>query len=96
MFSKNRQFTLAKMYAVDEAKRAMISLYKKIRILGLPIDCQLKLFDSAIVPILTYGCEVWGFVVNIYSVVQHMYDGITFNTTLQCYELPRLREKQLL
>jgi len=27
----------------------------------LPIDFQLKLFDSTIVHILTYGCEVWGF-----------------------------------
>jgi len=23
--------------------------------------CQLKLFDSTSVPILTYGCAVWGF-----------------------------------
>jgi len=22
---------------------------------------QLKLFDSTILPILTYGCEIWGF-----------------------------------
>jgi len=36
-------------------------LYKKIRNLCLPIDCQLKLFDSTILPIITYGCEVWGF-----------------------------------
>ncbi len=32
-------------------------LYTKIYNLDLPIDLQLKLFD----PILTYGCEVWGF-----------------------------------
>ena len=37
------------------------SLYKIIRNLDLPIDCQLKLFDSTSVPILTYGCEVCGF-----------------------------------
>ena len=40
---------------------AMFSRYKKIRNLDLSIDCQLKLLDSAIVPILTYGCKVWGF-----------------------------------
>ena len=44
-----------------QAKKAMFNLYKKIRNLYLPIDCQLKLFDSTIVPILTYGCEVWGY-----------------------------------
>jgi hypothetical protein len=39
----------------------MFSLYKKIRNLDLPIDFQLKLIDNTIVPILTYGCEVWGY-----------------------------------
>ena len=34
---------------------------KTIRNLESPIDCQLKLFDGMILPILTYGCEVWGF-----------------------------------
>ena len=61
MFSKNRQFTLAKRLSVDQAKKAMFSVYKKIRNLDLPIDWQLKLFDSIIVPILKYGCEVCGF-----------------------------------
>ena len=38
MFSKNRQFTLAKRLSVDQAKKAMFSVYKKIRNLDLPID----------------------------------------------------------
>ena len=29
--------------------------------LDLPIDLQIKLFDNTIVPILTYGCEVFGY-----------------------------------
>jgi hypothetical protein len=33
---------------------------KKIRNLAIPIDLQLKLFDSLITPILVYSCEVWG------------------------------------
>lgn len=60
-FSKNRLFTTAKNNNVQQARKALFSLYRKIRNLELPIDCQLKLFDSTIVPILTYGCEVWGF-----------------------------------
>ena len=39
----------------------MFCLYKKIRNLCLPIDCQLKLFDNTSLPILTYECEVWAF-----------------------------------
>ena len=26
-----------------------------------PVDLQLKLFDSIVLPILTFSCEVWGF-----------------------------------
>ena len=44
----------------------MYLLRRRIVNLHLPIDCQLKLFDQIIVPILLYGCEVYGFE-NIYS-----------------------------
>lgn len=39
----------------------MYYLYARINNLNLPIDLKLKLFDQTIVPILTYGCEVFGF-----------------------------------
>ena len=29
--------------------------------LDLPLDLQLKLFDNIVLPILTYGSEVWGY-----------------------------------
>ena len=29
--------------------------------LDLPIDLQIKFFDNTIVPILTYGCKVFGY-----------------------------------
>ena len=35
--------------------------------LHLSIDCRPKLFDQTVVPILLYGCEVYGFE-NIYSI----------------------------
>jgi hypothetical protein len=34
---------------------------RKLRNISVPVDLQLKLFDTLILPILTYGCEVWGY-----------------------------------
>ena len=39
----------------------MFSLLRRSRQLDLPLDIQLELFDTLIIPILTYGCKVWGF-----------------------------------
>ena len=46
---------------IDQAKKAMHVLYKRIRNLNLPIDLQIQLFDHTIVPIMLYGCEIWGY-----------------------------------
>jgi len=60
IFSKNRLFASAKKHLCEQAKKALFSLKRKIRNLDLSIDCQIKLFEATIIPILTYGCEVWG------------------------------------
>ena len=39
----------------------MFALLRRSRQLDLPIDLQLELFDFLIMPILLYGCEIWGF-----------------------------------
>ena len=46
---------------VQIAKKAVFALRKNILLLNLSIDCQLKLFDQTILPILTFACEIWGF-----------------------------------
>ena len=38
----------------------MFSLLRKARCLFLPLDVVLKLFNHIVVPIITYGCEIWG------------------------------------
>lgn len=39
----------------------MYGVIRKIRQFNLPVTCQLELFDKMVVPVLLYGCEVWGF-----------------------------------
>ena len=39
----------------------MYAIFRKARRHSLPVDIQLKLFDSLVLPILLYSCEVWGF-----------------------------------
>ena len=59
-FNYNGSFTKAIKKQVSQAQKAMFSLLTKARRLLLPIDIQLDLFEKMVVPILLYGCEVWG------------------------------------
>ena len=45
---------------ISQAKKAMFSLITKSRHLQFPINITLDLFDKFVIPILIYGCEVWG------------------------------------
>lgn len=61
IFSNNGTFKKAKTKLVDQANRAMFGLLQRIRALSLPLDMSIDLFDKTVLPILLYGCEVWGF-----------------------------------
>ena len=61
IFNYNGKFTLAKRKLCDQAQKALFALYGKIRNICIPVDLQLKLFESLIEPILLYACEIWGF-----------------------------------
>ena len=61
LFTRNGRFVQALKHQSALASKAMHLLRQRIHNLELPIDCQLKLFDQTIVPILLYGCEVSGF-----------------------------------
>lgn len=39
----------------------MYGVIRKIRHFNLPFDCQLDLFEKVVMPVLLYGCEVWGY-----------------------------------
>ena len=61
LFSASGSFLNHKKYIISQANKAMHQMFFKINNLQLPIDLQLKLFDHTILPILTYGCEVWAY-----------------------------------
>jgi len=61
VFNYNGRFNKAITKQVNQARRAMYSLLTKAKQLMLPLDVQCELFDQLCIPILLYGCEVWGF-----------------------------------
>jgi hypothetical protein len=61
IFMHNGSFSKNRIKLLDQGRKAMYSMLKKCRSLGLPIDLQLKMFDTMVAPILLYGCEIWGF-----------------------------------
>ena len=57
LFSRSGSFCKAK----KQVQKAMYGVIRKIRQFNLPLECQLDLFDKIVVPVLLYGCEIWGF-----------------------------------
>ena len=60
-FNFNGKFNNGVKDLKDQGRRAMFSLLQKSRHLQLDISVQLELFNSLVRPIITYGCEVWGY-----------------------------------
>ena len=60
-FSSNGSFLNARKHIVEQANKAMHYLFTRINNTDLPLDLALKLFDHTVLPILTYGSEVFGF-----------------------------------
>ena len=60
-FNYNVSFIYHKKFIFGQAQKALFALLKKSKELELPVDIQLELFDYLVLPILTYGCEIWGY-----------------------------------
>ena len=61
VFKYNRNCFDARKKLVEQSQTSLFAIYKKIRNQNIPIDVQLKLFDSSVEPILLYGSEVCGY-----------------------------------
>ena len=59
--SSNGNFFQTQKSLAEQANKALYSLNKLFDKVHLNITEKNKLFDSMILPILNYGCEVWGF-----------------------------------
>ena len=44
-----------------QGNRALFSIIKTARKENLPIDIQFELFDRMVIPVILYGCEIWGY-----------------------------------
>ena len=56
-----QSLTNAKCTLKETVSKAMFALLSKGRVLQLPVDIMLEMFDKTVVPIMLYGCEVWVF-----------------------------------
>ena len=59
--SFNGKYKKAIEKQVTQAKRALFGLKSKKEMYDLPFDIVIDLFDKMILPILLYGCEIWGY-----------------------------------
>ena len=61
IFAKSGSFLTMRKYIKEQATKAMYNVLQNCRRNNLSIECQLDMFDKAILPILLYGSEIWGF-----------------------------------
>ena len=60
LFNYDGKFNKAKCDLFARGNRAIFSPIPKRRQLNLPIDVQVELFDTLVLPTILYGCEIWG------------------------------------
>ena len=70
-FTKLNNFQISKNNLNQQATKAMYFVVSKSKDNYLSIECKRKLFDSMVLPLLLYGCEIWGYEkVDIFNSVQ--------------------------
>ena len=60
-FSYNWNFHTNIKDSEIQGNRALFSVIKKARKENLPADMQFELSDRMVIPVILYGCEIWGY-----------------------------------
>ena len=88
-FNWNGSFTKAVHANQIKAYRAMYALIQNGRRLRLPSHVMLNLFDKCVVPILLYGCEVWGYEnVHVIELVHTKFCKFIFGVSKFTHNMP--------
>ena len=66
IFLHNGSFSKNRIKLLDQGRKAMYSMLKKCRSLGLPIDLQLKMFDTMVVK---YGASKMSMLLNLFFAI---------------------------
>ena len=61
VFNYNGTFVKHKKHVYDQGQKTMYALLRKIKLLHLPLDIQIGLFQNLVIPVLLYGCELYGY-----------------------------------
>ncbi len=59
LFNYNGRFRKGELELKEHATRALYSITEKCRKFDLPVDMQADLFNTMVLPILTYASEIW-------------------------------------
>ena len=60
LFNYNGRSRKGQLALKDNATKAMYAVVGTSRKYDLPIDIQLEMYNSMVMPVMLYGCEVWG------------------------------------
>ncbi len=60
LFSYNGRFRKDQLTLKEQANKAMYAVVGTSRKYDLPIDIQLEMYNSMVLPVMLHGCEVWG------------------------------------
>ncbi len=59
LFNNNGRFRKGELALKEQATKALYPIIGTSRKYDLPVDIQIELFNMMVVPVLTYGYEIW-------------------------------------